>query len=110
MHITIMALRSAALNVASSDPDEHLRLQHHRSWLARRPIRQRLRELKDAAGSGIAACTNTQRPSSNSNLHQRLESTPEHALAVERHLLGIHHRGETWVFHHGGIDAIALRA
>src|SRR6267154_31032 len=30
---------------------------------------------------------------------EHLEAAPEHALAVERMVLGVHHAGETWIFH-----------
>src|SRR5260221_5671712 len=39
-----------------------------------------------------------------------LEPTPEHALAVERHVLRLHHLREALVLHDLGHDAVALRA
>src|SRR6185369_13486404 len=45
-----------------------------------------------------------------SHLHHRLEPSPEHALAVERELLGVHHVGEALVLHHLGVYAVAVLA
>ena len=39
-----------------------------------------------------------------------LEAAPKHALAVKRHGFGIHHLRQTRVFHHFGVDTVALRA
>src|SRR5438552_5046942 len=41
---------------------------------------------------------------------QKLESTVDQALAVERHGLRIHHFGQPRVLHDFGVDAIAMRA
>src|SRR5437870_5916703 len=41
---------------------------------------------------------------------QKLESTVDQALAVERHGLRIHHVGQPRVLHDFGVDAIAMRA
>src|SRR6267378_1744902 len=39
-----------------------------------------------------------------------LEPTPEHALAVERHVLRVHHLRQALVLHDLGHDAVAMRA
>src|SRR4030095_4057485 len=60
---------------------------------------------------GTAYCTSAWRQSTaRSALDQNLESAPEHALAVERHGLGVHHVRQAWVLHDFRIDAIAFRA
>src|SRR5215467_12497876 len=48
----------------------------------------------------------TTAPNSDSELHERLESAPEHAHAVEGHRLGVHIRLHPRVVHHFGVDAV----
>src|SRR6185503_6359066 len=43
-------------------------------------------------------------------LEQKLEPAPKHALAVEWHVLRVHHVGQPLVFHHLGVDAVAMGA
>src|SRR5712672_3202384 len=45
-----------------------------------------------------------------SGVDHHLESAPEHALAVERHVLRVHHLRQSLVLHDLGHDAIAMRA
>src|SRR5207245_9038904 len=45
-----------------------------------------------------------------SGLDQDLESAPEHALAVERHRLRVHHLCQALVLHDLRHDAVAMRA
>src|SRR5882672_5167952 len=45
-----------------------------------------------------------------SGVDHHLESAPEHALAIERHRLRVHHLREALVLHDLGHDAVALRA
>src|SRR5258705_4682629 len=45
-----------------------------------------------------------------SGVDHHLESAPEHALAVERHRLRVHHLRQALVLHDLGHDAVALRA
>src|SRR5688572_28614465 len=42
--------------------------------------------------------------------NQSLESAPEHALAVERQRLEVHHGGHARVLENLGVDAVAVRA
>src|SRR2546426_1542098 len=55
----------------------------------------------------IAVC---RAPAGNSGLYDRLEPAVEHALAVERHVFWIAHSADARVFHHLGVDAVAMRA
>src|SRR6266568_5837780 len=45
-----------------------------------------------------------------SGIDQDLEPAPEHALAVERHRLRVHHLRHALVLHDLGGDAVAVRA
>src|SRR6266540_1619975 len=45
-----------------------------------------------------------------SQAYHHLEPAPEHALAVEGHFLGIHHRREALVLHHLAHHAVAMLA
>src|SRR5882762_5161026 len=45
-----------------------------------------------------------------SGVDHHLESAPEHALAVERHRLRVHHLRQALVLHDLGHDAVAMRA
>src|SRR5437899_12598164 len=45
-----------------------------------------------------------------SRLENRLKPAVKHALAVEGHRTGIHHRSEASIFHHLGVYAVAMRA
>src|SRR2546425_9042854 len=45
-----------------------------------------------------------------SGVDHHLESAPEHALAVERHVLRVHHLRQSLVLHDLGHDAVAMRA
>src|ERR1044072_531553 len=44
------------------------------------------------------------------SLDQNLEPAPEHAFAIERESLGVHHVGQTRGFHHFSVDAVAMCA
>src|SRR5439155_16331728 len=48
--------------------------------------------------------------SDRSGVDHHLESAPEHALAVERHRLRVHHLRQALVLHDLGHDAVAMRA
>src|SRR2546425_10188577 len=43
-------------------------------------------------------------------LHDSLESAPEHALPIEGHALGVHHVLHARVCHHFGVDAVTVLA
>src|SRR5712691_12492172 len=45
-----------------------------------------------------------------SGIDQDLEPAPEHALAVERHRLRVHHLRYALVLHDLGVDAVAMRS
>src|SRR4030095_8107925 len=72
-----------------------------------RPNGRRLRLEFRTTLLARGACKRT---TANSALDQDLESAPEHALAVERHCLGVHHLRQPRILHDFRIDAIAFRA
>src|SRR6478672_1144953 len=45
-----------------------------------------------------------------SSLDQHLEAAIDHALAVERHPLAVHHGAQPLVLHYFGVDAVAMSA
>src|SRR4029077_15442733 len=78
---------------------------------SREPLKSRVMTISQSPGdSQSSAGAELRERWTSPALDQSLEPAPEHALAVEREGLRVHHLRQAWVFHHFRVDTIAMCA